>query len=86
MGTQGGDLIEGAKAMYELAIMKDPPLRIVIDTDAYQAIVGKTESHGENYKSTNVMQGKSCTYLCITMKIQALIGSHGMTGIRVDNQ
>ena len=29
-GTQAGDPIKGAKAMYELAIIKDPPLRVVI--------------------------------------------------------
>lgn len=49
-GTQAGDLIKGAKAIYELAIMKDPPLRVVIGTDAYKAIMEKIESYGENYK------------------------------------
>ncbi len=33
-GNQAGDPVKGAKAMYELAIMKDPPLRCVIGTDA----------------------------------------------------
>ena len=36
--------------MYELAVMKDPPLRVVIGTDAYKAIMAKIESYGENYK------------------------------------
>ncbi|KAL9065955.1 MAG: hypothetical protein Q9161_007870 [Pseudevernia consocians] len=49
-GTQAGDPIKGAKAMYEFAVMKDPPLRVVIGTDAYKAIMGKIESYGENYK------------------------------------
>lgn len=49
-GTQAGDPIKGAKAMYELATLKDPPLRVVIGTDAYKAIMGKIESYGENYK------------------------------------
>ena len=35
-GKQAGDPIKGAKAMYELAVMKDPPLRVVIGSDAYQ--------------------------------------------------
>ena len=35
-GNQVGDPIKGAKAMYELAVMKDPPLRVVIGSDAYQ--------------------------------------------------
>lgn len=34
--TQAGDPIKGAKAMYDLAVMKDPPLRIVIGSDAYK--------------------------------------------------
>ena len=34
-GTQAGDPAKGAKAMYELAILPDPPLRVVIGTDAY---------------------------------------------------
>ena len=34
--TQAGDPIKGAKAMYDLAVMKDPPLRVVLGSDAYQ--------------------------------------------------
>ena len=49
-GTQAGDPIKGAKAIYELAVLKDPPLRVVIGTDAYKAIMGKIQSYGENYK------------------------------------
>jgi len=49
-GTQAGDPPKGAKAMYELAIMKDPPLRVVIGTDAYKGIMEKIQQYGENYK------------------------------------
>ena len=35
-GNQEGDPVKGAKAMYELAVMNDPPLRVVIGSDAYQ--------------------------------------------------
>ena len=49
-GTQAGEPLKGAKAMYELAIMKDPPLRVVIGSDAYKAIMGKIETYGQNYK------------------------------------
>jgi NAD(P)-dependent dehydrogenase (short-subunit alcohol dehydrogenase family) len=49
-GTQAGDPPKGAKAMYELAILKDPPLRVVIGTDAYKAINAKIQAYGENYK------------------------------------
>ncbi|KAI4189996.1 MAG: hypothetical protein L6R41_001104 [Letrouitia leprolyta] len=48
--TQAGDPIKGAKAMYDLAVMKDPPLRIVIGSDAYKAIMSKIDSYTENYK------------------------------------
>jgi NAD(P)-dependent dehydrogenase (short-subunit alcohol dehydrogenase family) len=48
-GTQAGDPIKGTKAMYELAIMKDPPLRVVIGTDAYKAINNKIKEYGELY-------------------------------------
>ena len=34
--TQAGDPIKGAKAMYELATMKEPPLRVVLGSDAYK--------------------------------------------------
>lgn len=49
-GTQAGEPLKGAKAMYEVAVMKDPPLRVVIGSDAYKAIMGKIEAYGENYK------------------------------------
>ena len=38
-GTQAGDPKKGAKAMYELAIMDNPPLRVVIGSDAYKDVV-----------------------------------------------
>ncbi|EHK96242.1 NAD(P)-binding Rossmann-fold containing protein [Glarea lozoyensis ATCC 20868] len=49
-GTQAGEPKKGAQAMYEFAIMKDPPLRVVIGTDAYQGILGKLKEYDENYK------------------------------------
>lgn len=49
-GTQAGDPEKGAKAMYEFAVMKDPPLRSVIGTDAYAAILNKVKTYDENYK------------------------------------
>lgn len=35
-GTQAGDPIKGAKAMYELATLAEPPLRVVIGSDAHK--------------------------------------------------
>ncbi|KAK4936980.1 hypothetical protein LTR10_022290 [Elasticomyces elasticus] len=49
-GNQAGDPPKGAKAMYELAVMKDPPLRCVIGTDAYAAIMNKIDKYEQNYK------------------------------------
>lgn len=49
-GTQAGDPKKGAKAMYDLAVLPDPPLRCVIGTDAYKAINGKLDTYRENIK------------------------------------
>jgi len=49
-GSQAGDPIKGAQAMYELAVMKDPPLRVVIGSDAYKAIMTKIDTYSQNYK------------------------------------
>lgn len=48
-GTQAGDPPKGAKVFYELAVMKDPPLRVVVGTDAYAAIMDKIEKYKANY-------------------------------------
>lgn len=49
-GTQAGDPAKGGKAMYELAVMEDPPLRVVIGSDAYAGIQNKLKTYTENYK------------------------------------
>lgn len=49
-GTQAGDPIKGAQAFYELAVMKDPPLRCIVGTDAYKAINEKLDTYRENVK------------------------------------
>ncbi|KAL8825205.1 MAG: hypothetical protein Q9191_004557 [Dirinaria sp. TL-2023a] len=48
-GSQAGDPKKGGKAMYELAIMEDPPLRVVIGSDAYKAINEKIKLYSETY-------------------------------------
>ncbi|KAF2768236.1 NAD(P)-binding protein [Teratosphaeria nubilosa] len=48
-GTQAGDPPKGARAMWEIAKMDDPPLRTVIGSDAYEAIMGKIKTYGELY-------------------------------------
>jgi hypothetical protein len=36
--------------MYELAIMEDPPLRIVLGSDALEQMLTKTEQYGINLR------------------------------------
>ncbi|QIX00635.1 hypothetical protein AMS68_006152 [Peltaster fructicola] len=48
-GTQAGDPPKGARAMWELAHMEEPPLRVVIGTDAYKTIHKKLDTYKENY-------------------------------------
>ncbi|KIW94395.1 uncharacterized protein Z519_04371 [Cladophialophora bantiana CBS 173.52] len=47
--TQAGDPKKGAKAMYELAVMPSPPLRVVVGIDAYKAVMNKQEQYEQNY-------------------------------------
>lgn len=47
-GSQKGDPKKGAEAIYELATLSDPPLRVVLGSDAYEAINGKIKAYGEN--------------------------------------
>lgn len=49
-GNQAGDPKKGGQAMYELAVLKDPPLRVVIGSDAYARVYKKIKDYGENYK------------------------------------
>lgn len=49
-GKQAGDPIKGAQAIYKLAAMEDPPVRVVIGSDAYKAIMAKIDSYNKNYK------------------------------------
>jgi NAD(P)-dependent dehydrogenase (short-subunit alcohol dehydrogenase family) len=49
-GTQAGDPDKGARVMYELAVMKDPPVRVAIGSDSYNLILKKLQEYGENYK------------------------------------
>ena len=45
-----GDPGRGAKALYELAVMKNPPLRCVLGTDAYLTMNEKLDIYRENVK------------------------------------
>lgn len=49
-GKQPGDPKKAAKVMYELATLSDPPLRVVVGSDGYKAIMAKIEEYKQNYK------------------------------------
>lgn len=46
--TQAGDPAKGAKVFYDLAVMKDPPIRCAVGTDAYKGMTTKIETMKEN--------------------------------------
>lgn len=58
-GNQAGDPKKGAKAMYELAVMQDPPLRVVIGTDAYKGIMDKLQTYEKNYKKYEALSNST---------------------------
>lgn len=49
-GTQEGDPLKAAKVFYDLAVMENPPLRILLGSDAYPGIVSRAESELANFK------------------------------------
>lgn len=60
-GTQAGDPVKGGKAMYELAVLSDPPLRTVIGSDAEAAIHDKIKKYGELYSKPELVKiANSC--------------------------
>ncbi|KAI9706065.1 MAG: hypothetical protein M1836_005471 [Candelina mexicana] len=50
LGAGKGDPRKAARAMYALAILEDPPLRVAIGTDAYEWVYQKIRSYEENHK------------------------------------
>lgn len=47
-GTQVGDPVKAGKAMYKLAIDPNPPLRVVLGSDAFGAMEQKMKTYNEN--------------------------------------
>jgi hypothetical protein len=58
-GNQIGDPVKGARAMYELATMQHPPLRVVIGSDAYKAVMNKLERYEESYKQFETLSNST---------------------------
>lgn len=48
-GTQVGDPVKGGRAFWDIAKMEDPPLRVVIGSDAYQGVMDKIQQYQELY-------------------------------------
>jgi hypothetical protein len=48
-GTQPGDPKKAARAIYDLAMMDEPPLRILLGTDAYPAILARLDEERKNF-------------------------------------
>ncbi|KAJ6033953.1 Short-chain dehydrogenase/reductase SDR [Penicillium canescens] len=48
-GTQPGDPQKAARAFYDLAMMEKPPLRILLGTDAYPAILARLDEERQNF-------------------------------------
>lgn len=48
--AQRGDPSKGANAMYELAVMEEPPLRIVLGSDAFGQMLTKIEQYGRDLR------------------------------------
>ncbi|KAL9044839.1 MAG: hypothetical protein Q9214_002055 [Letrouitia sp. 1 TL-2023] len=53
-GAQAGDPIKGAKVMYELATLANPPLRVVIGSDAHQLYEKNYKKYEKLAYSTDV--------------------------------
>ena len=47
-GTQAGDPAKAAAAFYQLAVMKDPPIRATVGSDAYDLMQRKAQAYAEN--------------------------------------
>lgn len=48
--SQDGDPAKAGEAFYELAVMKDPPLHVVLGSDAYNTISGKLDKYVKEIK------------------------------------
>ena len=48
-GTQGGDPVKGAHAMWKIAKLDDPPLRVALGSDSYQIVMDKIKEYQEGY-------------------------------------
>ncbi|KAK5172198.1 uncharacterized protein LTR77_003836 [Saxophila tyrrhenica] len=55
-GKQPGDPTKGARAMYKLACMPDPPARAILGKMAYEAIQAKVAADKELYNRSDIVE------------------------------
>lgn len=48
-GRQSGDPVKGARAFWDIAKMDDPPLRVVIGSDAQRGMANKIQEYSDHY-------------------------------------
>ncbi|KAG7010082.1 hypothetical protein G7Y79_00001g003540 [Physcia stellaris] len=47
--VQGGDPVKGAEAIYRLSLLKDPPLRVPLGSEAFDAMACKIKTYGDTF-------------------------------------
>jgi hypothetical protein len=60
-GSQMGDPAKAAAAMYKLAVMKDPPFRLVLGEDAYPQIMARADGFGKEFEKSKELS-LSCSF------------------------
>lgn len=58
-GKQPGDPVKAANAMYELATMKDPPLRCALGSDAYKQMHVKVDTYAKEVKKYEALSNST---------------------------
>ncbi|KAI4090823.1 MAG: hypothetical protein L6R37_007828 [Teloschistes peruensis] len=48
--AQEGDPVKGAEAIYRLSLLKDPPLRVPLGSEAFDAMASKIKTYGETFR------------------------------------
>ena len=47
--VQGGDPVKGAGAIYRLSLLKEPPLRVPLGSEAFEAMASKIKIYGDTF-------------------------------------
>ena len=49
-GSKARDPIKGVTGRYQLGVLKEPLLKVIVGADTYKAIMAKIEAYGEKYR------------------------------------